>query len=120
MEDLCGTADLERLLVAFYQRVGTDALLAPFFAGVAMDHHIPRIVAFWDSLLFGTGRYQGDVMGAHTRLHARHPLRGEHFQRWLALFDATVDAGFAGPKAEEAKARARSIAGVMAHRVTTP
>jgi hypothetical protein len=36
----------------------------------------------------------------------------------VRLFTSTVDELFEGPKAEEAKQRATSIAGVMAHRVT--
>jgi hemoglobin len=45
------------------------------------------------------------------------PVRKEHFSRWLALFLETVNAHFAGPKAEEAKGRAASIADTFAQRM---
>jgi hemoglobin len=56
-------------------------------------------------------------MGPHIALHRTHPIEPKHFDRWLAHWNASIDARFAGPKAEEAKARAASIAPVMAWKV---
>ncbi len=36
-------------------------LLAPCFAGPDMTEHLPRVVDFWSTLLFRTGRYDGNV-----------------------------------------------------------
>jgi len=40
-----------------------------------------------------------------------------HFQQWLSLFLGTVDELYSGPKAEEAKGRAASIADTFAQRM---
>lgn len=45
-------------------------------------------------------------MGKHFPL----PVAKEHFDRWVGLFVETVERLFTGPKAEEAKGYARSIA----------
>lgn len=117
LPDITGHADVERLVAAFYAKARPDALLAHFFAHVDWAHHTPRIVDFWDTLLLGTGTYRDDAMTPHVRLHQRMPMEPAHFERWVTLFTSTVDELFQGPKAEEAKMRARSIAGVMQHRV---
>ena len=61
----------------------------------------------------GTTRYHGRPFPKHLPL----PIGAAHFQRWLALFEATVNERFAGPKAEEAKVRARGIATLFEHRL---
>ncbi|HEX8327629.1 MAG TPA: group III truncated hemoglobin [Hymenobacter sp.] len=69
---------------------------------------------FWSSVLLGTSRYKGRPMAKHFPL----PIRAEHFRQWLALFCASVDELFIGPKAEDAKARAHSIGTMFEHRMT--
>jgi hemoglobin len=64
-------------------------------------------------MLFGAGTYEGAPFPKHAVL----PVRREHFRRWLALFVETVNAHFTGPKAEEAKGRAASIADTFAQRM---
>jgi hemoglobin len=64
-------------------------------------------------LLFGSGTYQGAPFPKHSVL----PVGKAHFDRWLELFLATVDENFSGPKAEEAKGRALSIADTFARRM---
>ncbi|MCB0791439.1 MAG: group III truncated hemoglobin [Flavobacteriales bacterium] len=115
--DLTTAEDIDRLLRAFYADVLRDADLAPHFDGVVMDTHIPHIATFWHMVVLGERSYTGDPMTVHERLHARRPLRTRDFDRWLALFVRTVDAHFAGPKAEMIKERARAIAPLMAHQV---
>jgi hemoglobin len=65
---------------------------------------------FWEFLLLQGKNYQGNPIEKHFELHARHPLTAEHFDRWLALFQETVDSLFAGPVADDAKFRAMVIA----------
>ncbi|MBK8706654.1 MAG: hypothetical protein IPN33_25795 [Saprospiraceae bacterium] len=43
-------------------------------------------------------------------LHDKHRLKAAHFERWLALFQSTVDGLFEGPVANDAKFRAYAIA----------
>lgn len=115
--DITSPDDVARLIERFYATVRPDATIGHFFTELDWDHHIPHITRFWNVLLFGTGDFHGDPVTVHKRLHARLPMAQDHFMRWLELFAATVDELFAGPKAEEAKQRARAIAGMLHHKV---
>ena len=109
--------DLHDLLVAFYDTVGADPLLAPYFAEIDMQEHIPRIADFWSTLVFGSRRYGGNAF----RPHAMMPnLTGPHFARWLDTLEATIDARFAGPAAEQMKALGHRIAYSMQLRLGIP
>lgn len=99
--------DLHELLVAFYETVGADELLAPYFAVVDMRAHMPRIVSFWSTLLFHTGRYSGNAFAPHLQMPG---LTADHFERWVATLEATVDARFAGPAATLMKELGHRIA----------
>ena len=115
--DITGPADVQRLIATFYAKARYDPALAHFFTHVDWAHHTPRIEGFWNMLLFGDRSYVGDPMSAHVQLHQRLPMQPAHFTHWVQLFTTTVDELFTGPKAEEAKQRARSIAEVMEHKV---
>lgn len=99
--------DLHALLVSFYATVADDELLAPYFAVVDMSAHMPRIVDFWSTLLFHTGRYTGNAFRPHLQMPG---LTAEHFAHWLAVLEATVDARFAGEHAEAMKSMGHRIA----------
>lgn len=118
MQDLINRADIERLVDAFYARVGDDAVLGPIFNDVARvdwDTHLPRMYQFWDSVLFGTAGYKGNPLAVHRELAEQTRLTPEHFNHWLDLFSETVDALFAGPTADHAKLRASRIAATLVH-----
>ncbi len=102
--------DLHELLAAFYERVARDPRLAPYFAAVDMPAHLPRIVGFWSTLLFHTGRYSGSAFRPHQSMPA---LTAEHFTRWLGVLELTVDARFAGPTADQMKVLGHRIASSM-------
>ena len=99
--------DLHDTLVAFYARVEDEPLLAPYFAGVDMIAHMPRIVSFWETMLFHTGGYSGSAFKPHLEMHG---LTSQHFARWLATLEATVDERFRGPHAEQMKALGHRVA----------
>lgn len=114
--DLETEADIVRLVDTFYARVNEDELLRPIFNDVAQvdwTHHLPTMYDFWSSVLLGTSRYKGRPMAKHFPL----PIQSAHFQQWLALFQASVDELFTGPRAEDAKARAQSIGAMFEHRM---
>jgi hemoglobin len=116
LADIQTEADIKLLIDSFYEKVNHDELLAPIFNGVAQvdwGKHMPTMYDFWSSLLLGTGRYRGRPFPKHLPL----PVNATHFQRWLELFRATVEEHFAGPKADEAKQRALSIATVFEYRI---
>ena len=81
-------AMIERLVRGFYDRVREDALIGPVFAARIVDWepHLAQMFAFWSSVALMTGRYHGQPMRKHLML----PVDGRHFDRWLALFEATA------------------------------
>lgn len=117
MRALASSDDVRDLVKAFYDRLLADPEMRHFFADLDMPHHLPRIEAFWRGVLFGDRSYTGDPMTEHIALNRRHPMQQHHFDRWLAHWNATLDAHFTGPTADEAKARAATIATVMAWKV---
>ena len=81
-------AMLDRMVRRFYGRVRQDPLLAPVFEAVIeeWEPHLEHMVAFWSAVALMTGRYHGRPM----QKHLPQPIEGEHFERWLELFRATV------------------------------
>ena len=63
--------------------------------------------------LFGASDYEGKPLLAHKPVDARTRFSEEHYERWLEIFDTTVDERFRGPNAEFAKRRARRMAQAM-------
>jgi hemoglobin len=96
------------LVRTFYGRAREDELIGPIFnAAVAdWDHHLTQISDFWSSMMMKTGRYNGRPMRPHLVL----PLKAEHFDRWLQLFEPTAREIFPGDVAEAFIIRARRIA----------
>jgi hemoglobin len=81
-------AMIERLVRGFYAKVRADVVLGPIFETRIKDWepHLARMCAFWSSVALMTGRYHGTPMAKHLPL----PVDGSHFDRWLALFEATA------------------------------
>jgi hemoglobin len=107
--DIQSRADIENLVNAFYQKVQADALLAPMFNHVNWLHHLPLMCDFWSLTLLGEPGYRNNMVQKHLSL----PIKPEHMQQWLHLFNTTVDELFIGEKAEEAKSRAYSMSVVI-------
>ena len=104
--------DVKFMVDSFYEKVNQDELLSPVFndfAKVDWKSHMPKMYTFWESILFATGTYQGRPFQKHIPL----PIKLEHFDRWIKLFDENVDAHFDGEKAELAKHRALTIAHIF-------
>ncbi len=102
--------DLSHLLMSFYTALADDPLLAPYFASLDMRTHMPRIVAFWSTILFHTGRYSGNAFRPHLSMPG---LTAKHFARWVATLEHTLDARFAGENVERMKDLAQRIAHSM-------
>lgn len=119
-KDLENRADVAELVTAFYRTAFRDPLIGPIFTEVAhmdLDHHLPIMCDFWETVLFDVVLYRRNALSLHAALNARHPLGPEHFRRWLALWVETVDAHFEGPVAEHAKVQAQRIAGSISRRL---
>jgi hemoglobin len=81
---------ITRLVHGFYAQVRADALLGPVFDVHIRDWnaHLARMCAFWSSVTLMSGDYHGNPMGRHLPL----PVDARHFDRWLALFEASAAA----------------------------
>jgi hemoglobin len=120
LRDLESRADCERLVRTFYGRALTDPLIGWIFVDVAkldLEVHVPRITAFWETVLLGARSYGGGAFAPHAALHARAGLRSGHFMRWLELWRGSVDDLFAGERAELAKAHAVRVADAFQRRL---
>ena len=113
--DVADRADVEWFVRDFYRQAAMDDVLGPVFAAAEMNWnaHIETLIDFWSWQLFGVRGYDGNPLRAHEPAHARTPFTAEHYDRWLELFEDTVDRAFAGPVADLAKARARKMAAAM-------
>ena len=119
-KDIETKEDLDRLMRYFYDLLLNDERMRPIFIDIAqidLEAHFPHLVDFWHSLLFMTGAYKRNVMDKHLTLHRRYPLKEIHFEIWLKYFNESVDNLFTGPRSEDAKNRAKSIALLMQHKI---
>ncbi len=101
-KDITSKDDIELLVNRFYDQVLKDELLAPFFAQLNFDLHKPKMVHFWSFVLLNEAGYTTDV----TEKHMSMRLKKEHFDKWIFLFNVTIDTLYKGEKAELAKQRA--------------
>lgn len=117
--DITTRADIDALVHAFYAQVLHDAEIGYIFTEVAhlnLATHLPKIADFWETVLLNNPIFRGNPMHKHFALHIKSPLLATHFNRWLAIWAATVDRMYAGENAERAKQRAISIATMMQQR----
>lgn len=97
------------LVDRFYDKVREDPLLGAVFSPVVhdWDAHKRLLTSFWVAVSLRTGAYRGNPMA----MHRPHPIRREHFQRWLSLWEQTCH------EVLDAEAAAAMIA--YAHRIGT-
>lgn len=107
-KDIENRSDIELLVNRFYQRVRKDALIGPIFNERIGNHwaeHLQKLYEFWDSRLLTGATYGGNPLQAHRPL----PIGAQHFERWLTLWEQTVNDFFEGSKADEAIEKAHKI-----------
>ena len=112
MKDITDLNDIKSFVDSFYLKIREDDLLGTIFNGVINDKwdvHLEKMVRFWQTLLFKERTYFGQPFPPHQYMS----LSKMHFERWIALFEKTIDELFRGEMANEAKLRARSIAGIF-------
>jgi hemoglobin len=115
-KDIQNRGDLRLLVSLFYKKLLADPSISYIFTDVAkidLDHHLPVLVDFWDSVLFQSDTYHKNAMQPHLHLHQQSPLQDHHFETWLRYFRESTDELFEGEKAFQLKERATSIATVM-------
>jgi len=109
MNDIRNKEDIKVFVNAFYTKVQKDDLIGPIFASKiadgSWDKHLERMYSFWNTVLLPEQDYRGNAFSKHADL----PIQKPHFERWIALFSATIDENFEGEKADEAKMRAEKM-----------
>jgi len=111
-KDIEGLKDIKILVDDFYDRIRADELLAPIFNFRLSTHWIPhleKMYTFWNAVLFGVKGYSGNPFMKHATME----LDPEHFERWITMFNQTIDTHFQGHLAEEAKIRAAVMASMF-------
>lgn len=119
-KDITNQQDIESLVNHFYEKVRHNTRLGPIFndiVAVDWDQHLPKMYAFWSSILLDQTWYRGNLILHHTKIHQLYPLSTEDFNEWLTLFHETIDEYFMGEIAEEAKHRSTTIARIMQSKI---
>lgn len=80
---------IEALVAHFYDRVRRDDMLGPIFNKAINDwpEHLEKLSAFWSSVTLMSGKYKGQPMAVHAGIPE---ITDAHFDRWLALFQASA------------------------------
>lgn len=120
IRDLEGRAEIEELVNHFYTRIRADEVLGFIFNDIAKtnwDTHLPKMYAFWETVMFRSGGFVGNPLAAHAKLAPLTEMGRAQFDHWLKLFRESVDELFAGPKAEHIKNCAADMANVIYSRI---
>ncbi|HYD22060.1 MAG TPA: group III truncated hemoglobin [Flavipsychrobacter sp.] len=107
--DVADEKDVQLLVDTFYGKVRKDAIIGHIFdsiIGENWSHHMPVMYRFWEMVLLGKTGYAGNPVRKHIEVDRKIALAEEHYDRWLQLWNTTVNSLFAGTRAEEAKKRA--------------
>ena len=115
-KDIESRKDIWDFVKAFYEKILQDDTIGIIFSEIVpidWDHHIPLIIDFWETILLDNPVYKKNAMEVHYRINNIFPLKKEHFDAWLHLFNATLDEMFEGKITALAKKRAASIASLM-------
>lgn len=100
----------------FYSKILKDNLIGHFFTQVVKLHfekHLPTMIDFWETVLFGKAIYKGNPILKHIDLHRIEALKPEHFKRWIAVWKETVNELFKGENAKQAIAKAKQMGKLM-------
>lgn len=111
--DILSETDVALMVDRFYEKAFADEKLAPHFKGLDYPEHRPKMIAFWAFVLLDKPGYTTNVFDKHRHM----TLDKTDFDRWLHLFNETVDQLFDGEKARDAKFRASTIAWTFAEKM---
>ncbi|MCO6461691.1 MAG: group III truncated hemoglobin [Saprospiraceae bacterium] len=108
MKKIEAIEDIKELVYTFYDKVRKDELLGPVFDERIQDRwpaHLEKMVCFWQTVLLDDHTYQGAPFPPHATL----PVEKRHFDRWVLLFNETIEDLFYGERADEALWRAEKM-----------
>jgi hemoglobin len=104
-----------------YAVVVQDDVLGPYFSTdegfVDWQALIGNVTDFWNHVLLFAPDYPIDPIERHRAVHQRRPFTAEALDRWLEIFDETVDTGWSGPNARRAQKRGAGMAWAIAQRL---
>ncbi len=116
MNDIQNRSDIDIIIKSFYSILLKDEILAVFFTKITplnLEHHLPLIGDFWESILLDNPKYKNNAMSKHFEIDQKKRLEPLHFKRWLQLWEQCISSKFKGIKANLAIQRAHQIAEVM-------
>ena len=111
---------IKHLVDSFYEKTRADSFIGPIFtevAGVDWAVHLPKMYAFWETIILGNNAYDGHPFRPHLLVNQMQTLTRDHFDRWLALFSETIQENFTGETAEQVRQRATQIAIVWSQKL---
>lgn len=120
MKKLETREDIEFLVNKFYDQVTKDETIGYFFDAVAKvdwSHHLPKMYAFWETLLLGNVSYKGNPMAMHFPINKKVAMEKKHFDQWIKLWTKTIRENFEGEMADLAIYKATNIASLMAYKM---
>lgn len=114
--DILELEDVKLLVNSFYSKARKNELLGPIFEETIKDnwdHHLDKMVRFWETILLEAYTYSGNPLLHHLPL----PIDETHFSQWLVLFRETVNEHFSGEKARVAIDRAEKMKLVLESKI---
>lgn len=108
-KDIQDLNDIKLLVDTFYGKVRENPMLKDIFNTIIQDRwpeHLAKMYNFWQTVLLEEHTYYGSPFVPHAKL----AVDLEHFDKWLLLFNSTIDDLFAGEKAEKAKWQGQRMA----------
>lgn len=108
-KDITNITDIKLLVDSFYEKIREDKLLKDIFnnkIGDRWPEHLEKMYRFWQTVLLEEHTYSGSPFVPHAKL----PVNLEHFEKWLLLFNTTVDSLFEGEKAVRVKWQGQRMA----------
>jgi hemoglobin len=115
-QDIQNIEDIKLLVNHFYDEVKKDEMLCDIFNSIIQDRwpeHLEKMYRFWQTVLLNEHTYYGSPFGPHANL----PVSKMHFDRWITLFNQTIDNLFSGTKAEQAKWQGNRMATIFQSKI---
>jgi len=94
------------LFTLFHDKLLKDDAISYLFTDIAkinLEHHLPVLVDFGDSILFHPDTYRKNAMQPHWDLNKLSSITDLHFDTWLRYFIQSVHELLEGEKAFVAK-----------------
>ena len=110
--DIVAIEDIKLMVDFFYAKVREDDMLSFIFNDRIRDRwseHLEKMYKFWQTVLLDEHTYFGAPFPPQATLDINYT----HYERWVQLFNETIDHLFIGDKAQEAKWRGQKMAQVF-------